>query len=113
LDHAVRHARSLQDQIRGAAGRGALLLGRETYEIFAASWPGRAHDAGFAERMNGIPKYVVTSRGGELAWANSHRVTGELREAIAQAKREAPGDCCSRAARRSCKGCSRTTCSTS
>ena len=39
----------------------AMLLGRVTYEGFAAAWPERADEAGFADKMNGMRKYVVSS----------------------------------------------------
>jgi dihydrofolate reductase len=39
----------------------ALLLGRVTYDGFAAAWPSMADEAGFADKMNGMPKYVVSS----------------------------------------------------
>ena len=39
----------------------ALLLGRVTYEGFAAAWPSRTDEMGFAEKMNTMPKYVVSS----------------------------------------------------
>jgi hypothetical protein len=39
----------------------AQLLGRTTYEMFAASWPGATDEQGFADRMNRMPKYVVSS----------------------------------------------------
>jgi len=39
----------------------ALLLGRVTYEGFAAAWPSMTDEAGFADKMNGMPKYVVSS----------------------------------------------------
>jgi dihydrofolate reductase len=42
---------------------GAILLGRVTYEIFAAFWPTAPNDQGFADRMNSISKYVVSRRG--------------------------------------------------
>src|SRR5207237_10110896 len=38
---------------------GALLLGRETYEIFAAAWPSRTDPGGYDDRMNCIPKFVI------------------------------------------------------
>ncbi len=49
----------------------ALLLGRVTYEAFAAAWPERTDDVGFADKFNSMPKYVVTSTLNELAWNNS------------------------------------------
>ncbi|MCD0160133.1 dihydrofolate reductase family protein [Deinococcus sp. 6YEL10] len=45
---------------------GALLLGRTTYEDFAAYWP--TATGAFAERMNALPKFVATSRPGPLDW---------------------------------------------
>ncbi len=39
---------------------GSLLLGRVTYEGFAAAWPGRTDEAGFADKMNSMHKYVVS-----------------------------------------------------
>jgi dihydrofolate reductase len=44
----------------------SLLLGRKTYEQFAEAWPPRTGE--FADRMNALPKTVVTSRPGELRW---------------------------------------------
>ncbi|HEY3630264.1 MAG TPA: dihydrofolate reductase family protein [Jatrophihabitantaceae bacterium] len=50
----------------------ALLLGRTTYEGFAAAWPNMIEETGpFGERMNGIQKYVVTSTLDEAEWTNS------------------------------------------
>jgi dihydrofolate reductase len=46
----------------------ALLLGRETYEGFAQAWPNITDERGFAERMNGYPKYVVSTTLTEPAW---------------------------------------------
>src|SRR5919206_3578766 len=51
---------------------GALLLGRRTYEGFAAAWPGRTDDVGFAEKFNSMPKYVVSSTLTDAEWNNSH-----------------------------------------
>lgn len=53
----------------------AQLLGRVTYEGFAAAWPTMSDEAGFADRMNGMPKYVVSSTLTEPAWTNT-RVIG-------------------------------------
>ena len=54
----------------------ALLLGRVTYEGFAAAWPSRADEAGFADKMNSMPKYVVSSTLDDLEWQNSTLVRG-------------------------------------
>jgi dihydrofolate reductase len=46
----------------------ALLLGRRTYDGFAAAWPSIEDEQGFAERMNGLPKYVVSSTLADPTW---------------------------------------------
>jgi dihydrofolate reductase len=70
----------------------ALLLGRVTYEGFAQAWPGRTDEAGFADKMNAMPKYVVTSTLTELAWNNSTRLEGDLPTAVARLRDEIAGD---------------------
>ena len=69
------------DETLGRAA--ALLFGRRTWQTMAAAWPERAGDP-FADRMNAIPKYVVSSTLGEdeLTWANTTRIAGE--EAVAR-----------------------------
>jgi dihydrofolate reductase len=56
----------------------ALLYGRRTWQTMAAAWPERAGDP-FADRMNSIPKYVVSStlRDDELTWSNTTRIPGD------------------------------------
>ena len=56
----------------------ALLFGRRTWQVMAAAWPGRAGDP-FADRMNEIPKYVVsrTLTEGDLTWTNTTLVPGD------------------------------------
>jgi dihydrofolate reductase len=49
----------------------AQLLGRETYEGFAAAWPTVTDEAGFADRMNSMPKYVVSATLEKAEWNNS------------------------------------------
>jgi dihydrofolate reductase len=46
----------------------ALLLGRVTYQHFAAAWPGMTDEEGFAERMNSIPKFVASTTLAEATW---------------------------------------------
>ncbi len=52
----------------------ALLLGRKTYDIFAAYWPNAAQDGDIAERFNEVPKYVVSHGHAALEWAGSERL---------------------------------------
>lgn len=71
----------------------ALLLGRATYEGFAAAWPEASHEEGpYADRMNSLPKYVVSSGLDELAWNNSQRLDGELKEEVMRLKQLAGKD---------------------
>ncbi len=69
----------------------ALLLGRVTYEAFAAVWPTRSkEDDEGAELMNSLPKYVVSRTLKELHWNNSHLIEGEAIGGIQKLK-EMPG----------------------
>ncbi|QTN00307.1 dihydrofolate reductase [Sediminibacillus dalangtanensis] len=68
----------------------ALLLGRVTYQGFAAAWPAMTDDTGFAERMNNVPKYVVSTTLEEVEWNNSRLIKGNLAEEISKLKQE-PG----------------------
>lgn len=66
----------------------ALLLGRVTYEGFAAAWPGRKDPEGFADRFNSMPKHVVSTTLKHLEWNNSHLVTGDLAAAVSGLKQQ-------------------------
>lgn len=68
----------------------ALLLGRVTYEGFAAAWPGRKDPDGFADRFNSMPKYVASQTLRKLEWNNSHLITGDLAREVSKLK-EQPG----------------------
>jgi dihydrofolate reductase len=71
----------------------ALLLGRVTYEGFAAAWPGRTDEFGFADKYNNMPKYVVSSTLSEpLEWTNSHLLKGDLVAAVNDLKQQDGGD---------------------
>jgi dihydrofolate reductase len=61
-----------------------LLLGRKTWEIFAAHWPHT--DEPPADLFNGVTKYVATSSAAPLAWANSVRLEGDVPAAVARLK---------------------------
>ncbi len=69
----------------------AQLLGRVTYEGFAAAWPAMEDGAGFAEKMNSMPKYVVSSTLQGASWENTTILSGELPDAVAQLHREVDG----------------------
>jgi len=69
----------------------AQLLGRVTYEGFAAAWPTMEDEAGFAEKMNAMPKYVVSSTLGEPEWENSTVLRGDVAEEVAKLKDEVEG----------------------
>jgi dihydrofolate reductase len=68
----------------------ALLLGRRTYEGFAAAWPER--DGEFADKFNTMPKYVVSSTLRDPEWTNSTVVSGDVVDEITKLKREQDGD---------------------
>jgi dihydrofolate reductase len=71
----------------------ALLLGRVTYEGFAAAWPERGGDGGFADKFNSMPKHVVSSTLTDLEWNNSHVVDpGNLVDEVNRLKSEGDGD---------------------
>jgi dihydrofolate reductase len=74
-----------------------LLMGRETYEIFADSWPTRtaADDGpgaeGFVDRINSLPKFVASTTLKEpLAWNNSQLIQGDVAEFVSRLKQQ-PG----------------------
>jgi dihydrofolate reductase len=68
----------------------ALLLGRVTYEGFAAAWPSQSDEAGFADRMNGIHKHVVSTTLQKADWNNSTIIKGNVPEEVAKLKQQ-PG----------------------
>ena len=69
----------------------AQLLGRVTYEGFAAAWPTIEDEAGFAEKMNAMPKYVVSSPLEEASWNNTTVLRGDVADEVAGLKREIDG----------------------
>lgn len=64
-----------------------MLFGRKTYDLFAGHWPDRTDDPA-ATIMNAARKYVVTSDGSGLAWANSTAVSGDLSGELIRLKRQ-------------------------
>jgi dihydrofolate reductase len=73
-----------------AVGADALLLGRRSYDWFAARWPGRTGE--LADRLNSLPKYVVSSTLEAPDWNNSTVLTGDVPTEVSKLKRELGGD---------------------
>lgn len=67
----------------------ALLLGRVTYQGFAKAWPSMKDDQGFADRMNAIPKYVVSTTLKELSWNNSQVIKSDIPREVNKLKQQA------------------------
>lgn len=65
-----------------------LILGRKSYEFFAAVWPSRSGE--FPDLMNGIAKYVASTTLEDLEWENSHLIEGDVAEGVAMLKQQ-PG----------------------
>jgi len=77
--------------LEGFAQAGGLLLGRRTYDIFAAYWPNQPADDPVAGPMNTMTKHVVSTTLSEpLAWANSRLIRNDVPAAV-QKLRDAPG----------------------
>ena len=66
-----------------------LLLGRRTYEGFAAAWPGREGE--FADKFNSMPKYVVSSTLKDPEWTNTTVLDGDPVEAVSRLKAQQDG----------------------
>src|SRR3954471_19401699 len=73
-----------------ALGATALLLGRATYDGFAAAWP--RYEGELADKYNGMPKYVVSSTLTHPEWNNTRVLSGGLGEEVTRLKDEVDGD---------------------
>ncbi len=73
------------------AAAGALLLGRVTYEGFATAWPSITDEAGFADKMNSMPKFVASRTLTETQW-NATLIKGDVAEEVARLKQQAGQD---------------------
>jgi dihydrofolate reductase len=76
----------LDEALRAAA----LLFGRRSYDFFAARWPSRSGE--WADRLNGLPKYVVSSTLRDPAWNNSTVLDGEVVNEVSTLKQELDGE---------------------
>jgi dihydrofolate reductase len=97
-----------------ALGAEALLFGRRSYEFFAARWPSRSGE--LADRLNSLPKYVVSSTLEDADWNNSTVLTGDVAKEVSKLKQELDGEIAQRPAvgrahagrgRRDLRACSR------
>ena len=68
----------------------ALLLGRVTYEGFAAAWPSREGE--FADKFNNMPKYVVSSTLDKAEWSNSTVLKGDVVKEVSKLRQGPDGD---------------------
>jgi dihydrofolate reductase len=73
-----------------ALGAEALLLGRRTYAWLAARWPSRGGE--LADRLNGLPKYVVSSTLEDPDWNNSAVLKGDVVNEVSKLKQELDGE---------------------
>ena len=71
-------------------GTEALLLGRRSYEFFAATWPSRGGE--LADTLNSLPKYVVSSTLEDPDWNNSTVLKGDVVDAVTKLKQEFDGE---------------------
>ena len=80
--------------IEGLTEAGGFVLGRKTYEIFAAYWPtAPAEVQAFAEPLNNLPKFVASKTMREpLAWNNSTLIAGDVAKEVAKLKRQSGND---------------------
>jgi len=80
-------AEVLLEEARGAE---AQLFGRRTYEFLAARWPSRS--GALADRLNGMPKYVVSSTLTDPEWNNTTVLTGDVTQEVSKLKEEVGGE---------------------
>jgi dihydrofolate reductase len=81
------HVRLIVEQMQESD---ALLLGRKTYEGFAAVWPSQHDESGLSQRMNEMPKFVASRTLSDVAW-NATLLRGDVARAVAELK-ESPGN---------------------
>jgi dihydrofolate reductase len=80
-------AKVLLDEALGAE---AQLFGRRTYEFLAARWPSRSGE--LADRLNDMPKYVVSSTLKDPDWNNSTVLAGDVMQEVSKLKEELDGE---------------------
>lgn len=79
-----------QVELQEALSAEALLLGRRSYEYFAERWISRTGE--WADRLNGMPKYVVSATLAHPSWRNSTVLGGEVAEEVSRLKQRVDGE---------------------
>jgi len=79
-----------QDRVRRALDSAALLLGRRSDEWFGTRWAARPGQ--FADRLNSLPKYVVSATLRDPRWTNVTVLKGDVTDEVTRLKRELDGD---------------------
>jgi len=79
------------EQTADYAASDALLLGRRTYVVFAASWPQRGRDVANADWMNNTREYVASTTLASPEWQNTTVLQGDVSEAVSRLKQEDGG----------------------
>ena len=69
-----------------------IVLGRRTYEEWAAYWPQQPNDGGMADHINGTPKLVASTTLDRLGWQNSSLIEGNVADALAALKSQSGGE---------------------
>ena len=77
-----------EEQTAEYSGSDALLLGRKTYDVFAASWPKRGSDVPNADWMNNTRKYVASTTLESPQWQNTTVLKGDVHEAVSRLKQQ-------------------------
>jgi len=77
-------------KLKEALDAHALLLGRRTYEGFAAAWPSMQGE--FADKFNSMPKYVIASKLKKAEWNNTTVLSGGVVEEVSRLKQQLTGD---------------------
>ncbi|WP_326599327.1 dihydrofolate reductase family protein [Streptomyces sp. NBC_01803] len=90
VPHIDRHVIELMAALVGRAD--ALLLGRKTYDVFAATWPLAPADDPIGAKLNSVPKYVASRTPRTLSWNNATPLSGDVAEAVGELKRGAGGE---------------------
>lgn len=90
VPHFDEHLIQLMTALTSRAG--ALLIGRKTYDIFAATWPLAAADDPIGAKLNSMPKYVASRTLDTVSWQNSTLLTGDVAEAVGKLKQGEGGE---------------------